>query len=141
MPPQCSGELLLEPKTKGRTASPALFKDIIKSLWDKKGDENGYGRRATTVTSLQVGAAYRWRPGIDFQSLGTKPKTVYPVRVRYLHCESGMFDWVITELTEEEIYSCYVEDEFGAWTCSIRESAEFKKTHVDKPEKKKITGR
>jgi hypothetical protein len=141
-PPQCAGELLLSPnRAKSRAAGAALFKDVIKSLWDKENDpgkENG--RRVTTVTSLTVGAAYRWTPNVDFQSLGTKPKTVYPVKAKYTTCTTGLLQWTVMESTNEEIYSCYVEDEFGEWTCAIRKAGEFKRTSVDNAEGKKVKG-
>lgn len=140
-PAQCGGALLLKPKTKGRTASAALFKDVIKSLWDKEADPGKYGRRVATITSLTVGAAYQWRPLVDFQSLGTKPKTVYPVQAKYVTCTEGLLEWKLMESTSEEIYSCYIEEEFGEWTCAIRKAGAFKNSYVDKPEKKKITGR
>jgi hypothetical protein len=139
-PSQCGGELLLKPKTKGRAASAALFKDVIKALWDKEADPGKYGKRVTTITSLTVGAAYQWRPLIDFQSLGTKPKTVYPVQAKYLTCTEGLLEWKLVESTSEEIYSCYIEEEFGEWTCAIRKAGAFKNSYVDKSEKKKITG-
>jgi hypothetical protein len=141
-PSQCGGEILLKPKTKGRAASVALFKDVIKSLWDKENDPGkDNGRRVTTITSLTVGAPYRWRPLVDFQSLGTKPKTVYPVKVKYATCTEGLLQYTVAESTSEELYSCYIEEEFGEWTCSIKTAGTFKRTSFDKPAKKKITGR
>ena len=118
---QCSGEPLLNLRTKGRAASPALFREVIKALWDRAANQFGEGKTVTTITSLQVGAAYRWRPGIDFQSLGTKPKTVYPVRTRLTYCADFGDEYRITERVTDEVYSCYVEEGFGEWKCSIKD--------------------
>jgi hypothetical protein len=133
-PAQCGGELLLKPKTKGRAASAALFKEVIKSLWDKENDPGkDNGRRVTTVTSLTVGASYRWRPNIDFQSLGTKPKTVYPVKVKYTMCTEGLLGWTVQESTSEELYSCFIGEEFGDWQCAIKTAGTFKRRLINKP--------
>lgn len=133
VPPLCTGELLLNPKTKGQAANAALFKDVIKSLWDAEPDSKGWGRRVTAINSLTVGTAYRWSPNVDFQSLGTKPKTVYPVKVKYMTCQEQMLEWRLTESTNEELYSCYVDDQFGNWTCAIQKAGTFKKSYITKP--------
>jgi hypothetical protein len=118
---QCSGEPLLNLRTKGRAASRALFMEVIKALYDKAPNQFGEGKTVTTITSLQVGASYRWRPGLDWQLLGTKPKTVFPVKVRLSYCADFETEYRITERVTDEVYSCYVDDGFGEWKCSIKD--------------------
>ena len=54
-PAQCGGALLRQPQPRSRKASVALFKDVIKTLWDNERLEHNLGRTVTTVTSLTLG--------------------------------------------------------------------------------------
>ena len=69
----CSGEPLVNLKTKARAPSAALFREVIRAERDVAPSKNSL-KTVTTIVSLEVGRAYRWRPGQDLQGLGL-PKT------------------------------------------------------------------
>lgn len=77
---QCSGEPLLNLRTKGRAASDALFREVIRSMFDKepRGEERIH-KVVTKIVKFEVGKPYSWRPGTDNQRLG-QAKMVYPVK-------------------------------------------------------------
>jgi hypothetical protein len=115
---QCSGEPLLDLKTKGRAASATLFGEVIRSMFDQeaKGEERIH-KVVTKIESIQVGAPYRWRPGTDAQQLG-QAKTVYPVKVSFITCDDGQFDWRTAEYQRYN-YSCRVDETAnGEWSCT-----------------------
>jgi hypothetical protein len=115
---QCSGEPLLDLKTKGRAASAAVFSEVIRSMFDQapKGEERIH-KVVTKIESIQVGAPYLWRPGTDAQRLG-QAKTVYPVKVSFKTCDDGQFDWRIADYQKYN-YSCRVDETAnGEWSCT-----------------------
>jgi len=127
----CSGEPLVNLKTKGRAPSAALFREVIKAQRDVAPSKSSL-KIITTIGSLKVGNGYRWREGIDLQLLGL-PKTVYPVGVSFTTCEDSAYYWNIHE-SKNYSYSCYKDDASGEWTCSLttgrgdsRESRQVKK--------------
>lgn len=115
-PPECSGQLLLNLKTKGRKPSAELFRQVIKADYDEEGTKRDPAKMRS-IKSLVMGKSYYWRPGSDLQMLG-QAKTVYPVRVKRTDCTEYTSRWLITEY-EETTYSCYVDEtRLGEWTCS-----------------------
>ena len=46
------------------------------------------------------------------------PKTVYPIKVSFTTCEDASLTWNINE-SKNYSYSCYKDDAFGEWTCSL----------------------
>jgi hypothetical protein len=130
---QCAGESLLDLKTKGRVASAALFGEVIRSMFDQspKGQERMH-KVVTKIESIQVGAPYRWRPGTDAQRLG-EAKTVYPVKVSFVTCDDGQFDWRIAAYQEYN-YSCRVDERANSeWTCTTYGLGTTRSTVVPKP--------
>ena len=134
LPAQCSGALMRQPQPPSRKASVDLFKDVIKTLWDNEGLEQNLGRTVTTVISLTLGKSYRWKPTAEVTPLGIKPKTVYPIRVKYTTCTEHETDWRVAETQEDELYDCYVDEKFAAWICQIHQIAAVKHTTFGKPE-------
>ena len=89
------GEPLLNLRTKGRVASAALFREVIKAMFDKEPrGETRIHKVVTKIVNFEVGKPYRWRPGTDNQQLG-ESKTVYPVKTTFTTCDDGVFDWGI----------------------------------------------
>jgi hypothetical protein len=58
-------------------------------------------------------------------------------KVKYAICDDYKIDWLINETKIEEIYSCYIDDEFGNRICAIRKAADLKNISIDKPAKRK----
>ena len=114
---QCSGEPVLNLKTKGRAPSAALFSDILRLMFDQepRGEEHIH-KVVTKIESIQVGTPYRWRPGTDAQLLG-QAKTVYPVKVSFITCDDGAFDWHIAEYQKWN-YSCRIDETANGEFCT-----------------------
>ncbi len=121
VPPPCTAKLLLNPKTKGRPASDALFRDVIKEMYDEN-DDPYKGVVAMTVTNSAVGAPYRWAPGADLQVLGLQAKLVYPVQIMYTTCATTDASWTLRRTTTPTTFSCYIDEQTNDWTCAIRKS-------------------
>ena len=134
LPAQCSGALMRQPQPQSRKASVELFKDVIKTMWDNEGLEHNLGKTMATVTSLTLGKSYRWKPMPNAMAFGTKPKTVYPIKVKYTTCTEHETDWRVAETQEDELYDCYVDEKFAAWICMIHQIAAVKHTAYAKPE-------
>lgn len=116
IPTACSGEPLIDLDTKGRTASAALFGEVIKAQRDVAPSKYTL-MTVTTIDSLDVGSPYKWRPGQDLQVIGL-PKTVHPVKVTFTVCEDSSLYWNI-HTSKNYAYSCYKDDASGQWTCSL----------------------
>ena len=133
---QCSGEPLLSLKTRGRAPSPALFGDVMKSMFDKEArGPTRIHKVVTKIVSLEVGKSYAWRPGTDNQRLG-EAKTVYPVKTTFITCDDGVYDWSIAEY-QDSGYSCYVDDrQNGEWSCAPYGLGTLKSRQVPKQDGK-----
>lgn len=134
-PAQCRGALLRQPQLGSRKPSVALFKDIIKTLWDNEGLEDELGKTIATVAMVTMDKPFRWKPSPTDTAFGAKPKTIYPIKASFTTCTNREADWLITETSEAETYDCYVEEAFPAWTCLVRRIVPVKATLTAKPAK------
>ena len=135
---QCSGEPLLNLRTKGRVASAALFREVIKAMFDKEPrGETRIHKVVTKIVNFEVGKPYRWRPGTDNQQLG-ESKTVYPVKTTFTTCDDGVFDWGIAEYQNYN-YTCYVSEASGReWSCALYGSGPLKSSLIPKQAQKDL---
>jgi hypothetical protein len=134
VPPPCTARLFLNPQTKGRPASDALFRDVIKAMYDEN-DDPYKGVVTLTVNNSAVGAPYRWAPGADLQVLGLQAKLVYPVQIMYTTCATTDASWTLRRTTTPTMFSCYIDEETNDWTCAIRKSGGSSTQYIPKPGK------
>ena len=112
--------IVTDPKTSG-AASTNLFKAIIKAQYDKPNKEGQDGAVCLEFTSFQMGAAQQWRPESDprrvgTERLGTKPKTIYPVKANFRVISDYNTVWETTDWTGA-VFTCFKDESFGNWKC------------------------
>jgi hypothetical protein len=136
-PEGCSCTLATNPKTSG-APSAALFKGLIKAQSDKDAKPGLDGAVCLTFKSFQMGAPQQWRPESDprrvgTDRLGTKPKTIYPVKADYIVCTTYRSEWQTTEWTNT-VYTCFKDEVFGDWKCRAEQGFDwkFKNKRVEK---------
>jgi hypothetical protein len=112
--------IVATPKTKG-TASAELFKAIIKAQYDKLAKPGLDGAVCLEFTGFQMGAPQQWRPESDprrvgTDRLGTKPKTIYPVKANFRVITDYNTVWETTDWTGT-VFTCFKDEAFGDWKC------------------------
>jgi hypothetical protein len=112
--------LLTAPTTEG-VASAELFKAVIKAQYDKQNRRGQDGAVCLEFTSFQVGASQQWQPANDprrvgTERLGTKPKTIYPVKTSFRVISDYNTVWETTEWTGA-VFTCFKDESFGNWKC------------------------
>ncbi len=105
---QCSGDPILNFSSRGRGASPALFGEVIRSMFDKEGrGEKRLHKVVTQMTTLQVGAAFKWVLGANTMLIPSGT-TAYPVKATFVTCDDGPFDWSVARYQDYDDV-CYVD--------------------------------
>jgi len=129
---QCSGAPLLNFSSRGRAASQSLFGDVLRSMFDQEGrGEKHLHKVVTHVTSLQVGAAFRWVLG-ESTMLIPSGTVAYPVKASFVTCDDGPFDWSVAQYQNYD-YVCYVDrTRNGEWSCGVNSSGTIKSMNIPK---------
>jgi hypothetical protein len=122
---QCSGQPLLNFHSRGRTASPDLFGQVIKSTFDDEGRGDKHLHKVVTqISRIEVGAAFRFQATATTMGIPTGTKA-YPVKTDFVTCNDGPFDWSIAEYQNYE-YVCYVDEtRNGEWSCGVNVSGKI----------------
>jgi hypothetical protein len=101
--------------------SESVFKAVIKGQYEKQARPGQDGKVCVTFESFQIGAAQRWNPSTDprrvgTDRLGTKPKTIYPVKANFTVTTYYNTELAITQWTGT-VFTCFKDESFGNWKC------------------------
>jgi hypothetical protein len=123
---RCSGEPLVNLRTKGRSASAGLFSEVIRANSDRQASNSDH-KKVTKIDKITVGSPFK-RGAITF----------YPANVDLTTCEDGLFNWSMSVARNYD-YVCYVNPaRSGEWSCDIYRSTSPESVIVPKPEANRL---